>query len=66
MFVYGLHRTCDIGTIKELFSKFGDVTKVTNTGKGYGFVAFKTAAQARLVSPLSVMTLLTAYNLLFI
>ena len=64
--MYGLHRTCDIGTIKELFSKFGDVTKVTNTGKGYGFVAFKTAAQARLVSPLSVMTLLTAYNLLFI
>ena len=60
MFVYGLHRTWDIGTIKNLFSKFGEVTKVTNTGKGYGFVAFKTAAQARLVSPLSVMTLLVA------
>ena len=51
--MHGLHRHWPNHTIKEVFQKFGEVTKVTNTGKGYGFVEFATEAQARKVNNVS-------------
>ncbi len=51
LFVYGVDENCDNNDIQGEFEKFGTVTDVYNTGKGYAFVTFdrdedsKTAAR---------------------
>ena len=49
MFVHGLYRDMPNHVVKKLFAKFGEVTDAFNTGKGYGFVSYKTEDQARMV-----------------
>ena len=49
VFVHGLYRDMPNHVVKKLFAKFGEVTDAFNTGKGYGFVSYKTEDQARMV-----------------
>ena len=40
LFVYGIDQNMDNGDLQAEFEKFGSVTDVYNTGKGYAFVTF--------------------------
>lgn len=40
LFVYGIDESASNGEIQGEFEKFGQVTDVYNTGKGYAFVTF--------------------------
>jgi len=43
LFVYGVDQTADNSAIQGEFERFGMVTDVYNSGKGYAFVTFENA-----------------------
>jgi len=47
LFVYGIDQNMDNGDLQAEFEKFGSVTDVYNTGKGYAFVTFSRKDEAQ-------------------
>ena len=46
LFVYGIDRNMSNGDIQSEFEKYGAMTNVYNTGKGYAFVTFSRMDEA--------------------
>ena len=47
LFVYGIDQNMSNGDIQSEFEKFGAVTDVYNTGKGYAFVTLGSKEEAQ-------------------
>ena len=47
LFVYGVNRSCPKDILEERFSKFGSVTDVYITEKGYAFVTMEDEGDAQ-------------------
>ena len=41
LFVYGVSERCPRDVLKREFERWGEVTDVDNTGKGYAFVTMR-------------------------